>query len=199
MKMVEIKLRARTTELEKLTARKARCEKALEKARAKAVKLDAVMTRDEHMAWLKTVATTEDGWIINKADIKRNGAWYDLHRAESDLEDVEREIRNANTRFEKALDEAEKHRAELKAEQELKNIEELMRKEFEREQKEWAKDGITLTARYMGITPNGRKFWIERNHGWTERSLHCFTLSIDGDTVFTSGEFWRAYSVVKNS
>ena len=79
----------------------------------------------------------------------------------------------------------------------LKEREKLMQAEFEKEQKQWAKDGITLEERYYGTTPNGKRFYIERNNGVTFRSMHCFTLTIDGETIFTSGEFWRAYSEIK--
>ena len=77
--------------------------------------------------------------------------------------------------------------------------EELYRLEFEEERKEWLKDGIVLESRYYGMTPSGQRFYIHGNCGMTLRSRHCFTLTINGDTIFTSGEFWRAYSVIKRS
>ena len=101
--------------------------------------------------------------------------------------------------LDKAEAELNAYHEEVERIEDLKKKEELFKLEFEQEQKEWAKDGITLKGRYYGTTPQGKKFWIEGNNGFTRRSLHCFTLTIDGETIFTSGEFWRAYGVIKNS
>ena len=201
MKMVEISYRSITAELLKLNARLERAQKALEKKQAKAEKLGvADMDNDAHREWLKTVETTDMGWIVNKKDQQMNGAWYDLYSAREDVKEVERLIANAEKRFDKAEEKVEAYHRELAAEADLKAKEELMKKEFEAEQKEWAKDGITLERRYHGITPNGKRFSIEGNSGWTNRSRHCFTLYLEGQgVVFTSGEFWRAYGVVKNN
>lgn len=201
MKMVEISYRSISNELLKLNARLERAQKALEKKQAKAEKLGvADMDNDAHREWLKTVETTDMGWIVNKKDQQMNGAWYDLYSAQEDVKEVERLIANAEKRFDKAEEKVEAYHRELAAVEDLKAKEELMKKEFEAEQKEWAKDGITLERRYHGITPNGKRFSIEGNSGWTNRSRHCFTLYLEGQgVVFTSGEFWRAYGVVKNN
>lgn len=201
MKMVEISYRSISNELLKLNARLERAQKALEKKQAKAEKLGvADMDNDAHREWLKTVETTDMGWIVNKKDQQMNGAWFDLYSAQEDVKEVERLIANAEKRFDKAEEKVEAYHRELEEEADLKAKEELMKKEFEAEQKEWAKDGITLERRYHGITPNGKRFSIEGNSGWTNRSRHCFTLYLEGQgVVFTSGEFWRAYGVVKNN
>lgn len=199
MKMVEIKMASIVKELEKLEARLVKAEAKLEKAEAKAEKLGCKWTHEEHREWLQSVETTEDGWIISKEDIKKNGAWFDLWRAKDAVEEIKSKIENASTRFEKAEEEVEKYHEEIAKMVDLKKKEELMKKEFEAEVKEWAKDGITLERRYAGYTPNGKRFVIDRNHGFTQRSWHCFTLWIGGETIFTSGEFWRAYSVIKNN
>ena len=201
MKMVEISYRSITAELLKLNARLERAQKALDKKQAKAEKLGvADMDNDAHREWLKTVETTDMGWIVNKKDQQMNGAWYDLYSAREDVKEVERLIANAEKRFSKAEEKVEAYHKELEEEADLKAKEELRKKEFEAEQKEWAKDGITLERRYHGITPNGKRFSIEGNSGWTNRSRHCFTLYLEGQgVVFTSGEFWRAYGVIKNN
>ena len=197
MKAIEISYASKVKELEKLNARLERAEKAYEKKLANAVKFGVdKMTDEEHSEWLKTVPTV-NGWIVNKADIKKNGAWFDLFGAEDDLERVKEEIRRAEARFEKAQAEVEQYHKEMEEIADLQKKEELMKREFEQEQKEWAKDGITLQSRYTGLTPNGKRFWITGNNGWTNRSLHCFTLTIEGKTIFTSGEFWRAYAEIK--
>ncbi len=199
MKMVEITNRAIMNELEKLNARLERAEKALEKKRAAAEKIGvADWSWEEWNAFMQTVET-KNGWIVNKEDVKKNGAWSDLWGAKRDIKDIKEQIANAERRLAKSEAAVEKYHKEVEAIEDLKRKEELFKLEFEKEQKEWAKDGITLTARYTGITPNGKRFWIEGNNGFTNRSRHCFTLYIDGKTIFTSGEFWRAYGVIKRS
>lgn len=199
MKMVEIKMASIVKELEKLETRLVKAEAKLEKAEAKVDKLGCRWTNEEHREWLKTVETTEMGWIVNKEDTKKNGAWFDWEMAKDRVEEIKSDIENANKRYDKAEDEVERYHEEVEKMADLKKKDELQKMEFEAEQKEWAKDGIKLEARYYGETPQGKWFHIERNHGWTKRSRHCFTLRINGEVIFTSGEFWRAYSIVKNN
>lgn len=199
MKMVEIKMASVVKELEKLETRLEKAEAKLEKAIAKVEKMGCKWTHEEHREWLANVETTEDGWIINKEDIKKNGAWFDWWRAEDAVKEIKEKIEYAERRFEKTEEEVERHREEVAKMENLKKKEELQKLEFEAEVKEWAKDGITLERRYAGYTPNGKRFVIDRNHGFTTRSWHCFSLWIDGETIFTSGEFWRAYAVIKNN
>lgn len=200
MKMVEIKYQSHVTELNKLNARLERAEKKLEKKQAAAEKQGvADWTNEDRLAWLKTVEVTDMGWIVNKADQKKNGAWFDLYSAIDEVEEIKGRIERAEARFEKAEAELEEYHKELEEVKSLKEKEELWKLEFEQEQKAWAKDGIKLERRYSGETPNGKRFAIYGNNGFTNRSLHCYTLYIDGETIFTSGEFWRAYGVIKNS
>ena len=199
MKMIEIQYNGHIKELEKLQTKLERQEKNLEKKTDIAKKLGATWTNEEHLEWLKTAPTSADGFIINKEDIKRNGAWFDLILAENALADTKGRLKREQARLEKAEAEVEEYRQQIEKIEDLKKREELMKAEFEAEQKEWAKDGITLEARYHGLTPNGKKFLIFGNNGFTERSRHCFTLYIDGETIFTSGEFWRAYGIIRNN
>lgn len=199
MKMVEIAYASEIKQLEKLQAQLERREKALEKKMATAEKLGVNWTNDEHRAWLENEVETMNGFIVKKEDIKKNSAWFDVIRAKSDLEETQRAIEKANARLEKKQKAVEEYREEVAKIENLKEREKLMKLDFEKEQKEWLKDGIKLEGRYYGETPNGKRFAIDRNRGVTERSLHCFTLYIDGETVFTSGEFWRAYMIIKNN
>lgn len=200
MKMVEITYNKEVKELEKLNTRLERAKKAYEKKLETAKKYGVEnWTIDDRHKWLETVETTENGFIVNKSDIKINSAWFDMVCAEDEVKDLEKSIEKAEKRFEKAEIKLDEYHKEVKKIADLKEREKLMQAEFEKEQKQWAKDGITLEARYYGITPNGKRFYIERNHGETFRSLHCFTLTIDGETIFTSGEFWRAYIEIKRS
>lgn len=202
MKRVEISYMSIANELTKLNTRLEKAIKALEKKQAAAEKAGvADWTNEERLAWLKTIPTQE-GWIVNKEDVKKHGSWIDLSMAKDNVEDIQGRIERVEARFEKAEKELEQHRKEVEEIADLQEKERLWKLEFEQEQKEWAKDGITLERRYAGTTPKGRRFWIERNHGFTERSLHCFTLTLTDEsgmayTVFTSGEFWRAYGVIK--
>lgn len=199
MKRIEITYRSNLNELDKLNAKLERAEKNLEKKRAAAEKMGvAEWSVNEWRAWMDTVET-ENGWILNKEDVKKNSAFDGLWCAERDLEEVKEAIERAEKRFAKIEKKLDEYRAEVEKIEDLKMKEELWKLEFEQEQKEWKKDGITLEGRYYGTTPSGKRFTIVRNWGFTKRSLHCYTLTVDGKTVFTSGEFWRAYGDIKNN
>lgn len=197
MKRAEITLRSEARELEKLAARLERAEKAYAKKLAAAEKLGvAEWTCEDYQNWIETVET-QNGWIVNKADVKKNGAWFDLARAEREIADAKERIEKAEARFENSRMAVETLYKEIREVEDLKKKEALAKAEFEQEKKEWAKDGIELEGRYYGRTPNGERFAIVGNNGVTMRSFHCFTLYIGGETVFTSGEFWRCYAVIR--
>jgi hypothetical protein len=198
MKMVEITFRSYQKDLEKLNTQLEKAESAYNKklAAAKKYGVENWTSNDRH-EWIQTVETTESGFLINKADEKKNGAWFDMICAESRINEIKSSIERAEKRLAKAEQEVSAYYEELDKLADLKAKEELMKKQFEQEQKEWKKDGITLESRYLGYTPQGRRFTIHGNNGFTNRSLHCFQLIIDGETIFTSGEFWRAYSEIK--
>lgn len=200
MKRTEITYRSIANELDKLNAKLERAQKSYQKKLAIAEKLGvAEMTADEHREWLNTVPT-ENYMIVNKEDIKKNGAWFDLYSAKRDVEDIKGSIEKVEKRFEKAEAEVEAYYEELERIADLQEKENMMRLEFEQEQKEWAKDGIILESRYAGYTPSGKHFTILRNSGVTMRSFHCYTLYLqEQGVVFTSGEFWRAYGIIKKS
>lgn len=198
MKMIEIMYTAELKELEKLQTRLLKKEAKLEKVKAKADKMGVTDDVEAHRAWLATVET-RDGFIVNKEDIQKNGLFYDLVMTQDDIGGIKAKIESTENRLEKKQKALEEYREEVEQIENLKEREKLMKESFEAEQKEWAKDGIILEERYKGKTPKGQRFMIYGNSGYTERSRHCFTLYINGETIFTSGEFWRAYGVVKNS
>lgn len=70
-----------------------------------------------------------------------------------------------------------------------------------KEKQDCLKDGIVVedacSSFIYGTTPSGKSFMISSNDGYTERSWHCYSVRINGNTIFTSGEFWRAYNAVK--
>ena len=198
MKRVEITYRSQMNEVAKLSLRLEKAIKAYDKKLEKAKKYGVdTMTNEERLAWLQTVET-RGGWIVNKADIDKNGAWFDLSLAEDNVADIKRRLENAEKRLLNTEDEVEEYRNQISQIQDLKQKEELFRLEFEQEQNEWLKDGIKLERRYAGHTPSGLWFSIQRNSGMSMLSRHCYTLYIDGEVIFTSGEFWRAYSVIKS-
>ena len=198
MKQVEISFNKYQKELEKLNGQLDRAKKAYDKKLATARKYGVEnWTCEDRHEWLATVETTDSGFIVSKADEKKNAAWFDLSCAEDSITDIQKRIERAEARLSKAEKEVNDYYAELERIANLKDKEKLMKERFEQEQKEWAKDGITLEARYLGKTPKGKNFTITGNNGFTNRSLHCFQLIIDGETIFTSGEFWRAYSEIK--
>lgn len=55
-------------------------------------------------------------------------------------------------------------------------------------------DGSTL----RGVTPDGKRWYAEHNHyGWTERTLHCYTLHIaEMGVIFTSGTIEKVLATV---
>lgn len=199
-KRVEITYTSIMAELNKLNTQLEKAQKALAKKEAAAEKYGVKdMDSEAYREWLKTVPT-QDGFITNKEDVKKNGAYFDYIMAQDRVGELEYKIENAEKRLAKAEEKVDEYHKELEAMEDLKRKEELQKLEFEQEQKEWAKDGITLEKRYHGITPGGKRFSIEGNSGWTMRSRHCFTLYLEGyGVVFTSGEFWRAYGVIKNN
>ena len=150
-------------------------------------------TNEDHGSWLENVPTTENGFIINKEDIKKHATWFDLVCAENRIQELERSIVRKTRLLEKSTQEVKiqnQIQDELDAEkQRAKMID------------DWAKDGITIEAMggsYIhGRTPQNKFFSIEGNNGVTERSLHCFRLWVDGKVIFTSGEFYRAYHEIK--
>lgn len=207
MKMIEITQRGIMAELEKTNIRLEKAQDRLEKKTAQVKKLNCEWSDDDHRAWMEQVRQNHIAngadpcgiiWM-DKDETKLNGAWFDWKKAIDDVAELTDKISRIEIRLEKANEKVDAYRKEVEAITDLQKKEELMKLEWEQEQAEWLKDGIKLERRYAGETPNGKRFQIYRNSGCTERSWHCFTLQIAGDTIFTSGEFWRCYAVVKNN
>ena len=200
MKRVEITYAKHQKELEKLNAQLERAKKSYEKKLAVAKKYGVYgWTQADHNEFLSNAETNKFGYLVNKADLQMNAAWFDIVCAEEEVKDIECRIQRAEARLEKAESELASYHEEVERVATLQEKEALMKQEFEQEQKIWSKDGITLEGRYYGTTPKGKRFTICGNNGYALRSLHCFQLIIDSETIFTSGEFWRAYAVIRNS
>lgn len=53
---------------------------------------------------------------------------------------------------------------------------------------------------FEGVTANGKKWMLERNNGFTNRSRYCGTLWIEGTgTVFTSGRLDKVFDYILNN
>ena len=53
---------------------------------------------------------------------------------------------------------------------------------------------------YEGVTVKGKKWTLDMNHGWTERSRYCGTLWIEDEgTVFTSGRLDKVFDYILNN
>lgn len=203
MRLAEISFRAEVKELEKLEAQYERRVKALDKAKAKAEKYGvAEWTSEERNAWLETVE--KDGYYIkNKEDVNKNGAWFDLLLAKDHLQETERALERCKERLEKKEEAYNEVLAQVE-EEKIEKRDDLIKVTLEEMIKEWAKDGIKLEGAngrmFWGKTPQGKSFYIDGNrYGYTTRTLNCYSLSIDGETIFTSGLFWRAYHKIKNN
>lgn len=202
MKRIEITYRKDIGELEKLSAKLERAEKALSKKAAVAEKLGVKdWNIEDHTAWIKTVELIDGFRMANESDIRKNGAWFEYIEAVDTVQEIKTRIDKAEKHLQKVETEIDEYRATVAALENLKAKEELQKLDLEQERKEWAKDGITLEDRYFGLTPSGKRFVIYGNNACVEcqRGWHCYTLRIDGNVIFTSGEFWRAYAIVKNS
>lgn len=207
MTMNEKKMQSIQKELEKLTASLNRYKGFLEKKIAKCEKLACNWTREEMFAKRDSGEMSQKQWE----------AWFDKSITEGNVEDTERRINNAIKRLEKATDiweqESEKSEAEQAFKDRTSGIESGWMKLSQEERKaryekwlaefkaECLKDGIVIDEVHSmlisGKTPGEKPFVLYNNCGWTERSLHCYTLRIDGTVYFTSGTFQTCYRYIK--
>lgn len=194
-------------ELDKLNARRIREQAKLEKKTAAAEKVGATCTREEWFAGMREAYTDE-----------QKDAWFEMSCAKTDLADTERQIAQAERNLAKLTGKVEAQQeanaAREAEETRINSIEirfltaeqiEANRKAKEAEYEKWLaefkaeclKDGIRIDKAcgsfFTGWTKNGKRFFIDGNCGYTSRSRHCYTLKINGETIFTSGEFFTAY------
>lgn len=205
--MIERKAESERKEIAKLEARLARETAKLEKKIAAAEKIGANCTREEWFSGMREAYTDEQRF-----------AWSEVFSAQKDVEDTTSRLDSAHKRLEKLTGKVEaQQEANAAKEQEETRIGQIEtkflsaeqieanRKNREAEYEAWLaefkaeclKDGITIDRAngrwFDGTDANGKRFYMEGNNGWTVRSRHCYTLTIDGNTIFTSGEFLTAY------
>lgn len=127
---------------------------------------------------------------------------YLIDKLEKTLQKQEQKVKEDNEKNELFMAEYNRiNDAEIKLNQKTENAEyEEWLKKFK---EDCLKDGILIQEAhsYMvsGVTPSGKQFSIILNNGWTERSWHCYSVRIETTTIFTSGEFWRAYQTIKSN
>lgn len=203
MTMAEKKMNSVQKEIEKLEKSLERYQGLLKKKTAKCEKLNCNWTREQMFEKRENGEMSQEQW----------SAWFDKGIEESHVEDTQRRLENAGKRFEKAVAEYEKV-AEKTAEDEEINAKELQWLEASQKneeeyyqwlnqfRKECALDGIIIeeaSNNYIsGYTKSGKKFSMYINNGWERRSLHSYTLRVNGTVLFTSGLFSTGYKYLKN-
>ena len=203
MTMAEKKMNSIQKEIEKLEKSLDRYKGLLEKKIAKCEKLSCNWTNEEYFYRRDADEVTQEQW----------SAWFDKRLAEGNVEDTQRRLENAAKRFEKAVAEYEKI-AEKEAQNEaidakelawmeaLQESEEKYYKWLEQFKKECAEDGIIIEKadrwHVLGNTVSGKQFVLYLNDGWTKRSLHSYTLRVNGTVLFTSGLFSTCYRYLIN-
>ena len=222
MTMNEKKMESIEKEIAKIAKSLERYETILTKKTEQCIKLNCNWTDEEYRSRMKqlherhegeqVVFFGEDDDLITK---EQNSAWFDKSIAEDNVEDSKRRLVNAEKRYAKISEtvrtENAKNEAFRKAYEHASEMErQMLEKKAEEEYEKWLawfkaeclKDGVVIneaTNNYCnGVTPSGKKFSFWINNGYTERSWHCYSLYIDGKTIFTSGEFWRCYDTVKH-
>ena len=222
MTMNEKKMESIEKEIAKLAKSLERYERILEKKTAICIKLGCNWTDKEYENIINQLHKRHEGETIvpfgNDDDLitgKQNGAYFDKEIAKDNVDDCKRKLENTERRYLKVSEtvrhENEKNEKFRKAYAQASEMErQMLREKAEEEYQKWLawfkaeclKDGITVeeacNSWVVGYTPNGKRFCFIINNGYTERSWHCYSLRIDGNTVFTSGEFWRCYDTVKN-
>ena len=208
MTMTEKKMISIQKEIEKLTKSLNRYQNILDKKVAKCEKLGCNWNGDE---WFQNRDTCTPDQSV---------AHFEMTVAQSNVDDTNRRLENANKRLEKITGkfevESKKSAEDQKELDRAKEIEsswlsshKKSAEELEVEYQAWLKkfkaeclkDGVVIenaTNNFInGYTKSGKKFVMYINNGMTERSWHCYTLNIDGQTVFTSGDFSTGYAIVK--
>lgn len=199
--MAERKVESINKEIEKLQKSLERNEARLTKKTEAAVKVNANWTEDEWFGGKRESSTAE-----------QRMAYLDLSMARDEVNDLQRRIANAKSRLAKATGEAESTIAERASAERVSKMDSsiwtakaMTAEEFEAWltgfKAECLKDGVQIETyrgwRITGKTKGGKSFGLHLNNGSTNRSMHCYTLYIGGEMIFTSGEFGTAYAMLK--
>lgn len=204
MTMTEKKVQSIKKEIEKLTKSLERYNGICEKKIDKCEKLECKWT-DEEMRIHRDDNTMSD---------KQWSAWFEMRVANGNIKDTESRLENAFARLERAEEEFKKVEEKTKIDEEIENKELSWLEAREKKEDEFYKwlsqfkaecllDGIIINeAEYSfisGNTKSGKRFAMYINSGYSTRSRHCYTLRIEGNTYFTSGEFSTGYKYLMNN
>lgn len=199
MTMAEKKLQSVQKKIEKLTKSLERYSNLLKKKTDKCIKLNCDWDDTEmryHRDELKDM--TDAQWQ----------AWFDRRIEYGHVEDAQSRLENAFKRLERAESDFQKVAERLAEDEMIANKEAGWLEAMQRREEEYykwlaefktdcLKDGIIIeeaSANWItGTTRGGNHFSMYINSGWTERSLHSYTLRIAGITYFTSGLFSTGY------
>lgn len=216
MTMNEKRVESIRKEIAKYEAQLAKREEKLAKKLAAAEKLDAVEYKSE---WDEGGEEIRHGMALRtKENAKKVGAWFALSMAKDEVEETKRNLENAHKRLAKLMPKAEADGEKREQDERADEMESKFysaanstksKEEREAEYLAWLewfkaeclKDGVIVEHAdgwsVGGLTASGKTFWIYGNSGTTIRSLHCYTLRVDGETIFTSGEFSTCYNRIK--
>ena len=205
--MLEKQLNKATNDAEKLKKSLDRHYSLLIKKMAKCEKLACNWTKAEYH-------THNDA---KEVTAEQDNAWFEKYCEEEEIADITRRLANAEKYRTKLIAKAE---GKAEADAEIERIASIesgwhkmtaeektkMQEEYEAWLKQFivecARDGITISEvnsnAIRGYTAKGERFWLEGNNGFTERSWHCYTLTIaNKGMIFSSGEFAAAYKYLK--
>lgn len=208
MTMIEKKMVNIQKQIEKLTKSLNRYQGILDKKVAKCENLGCNWNTDE--------------WFEHRDNCtpEQSAAYLEMIVAKSNVDDtkhrIEIQYKNLNKitgQFEEESNKIVEEQKELNRANEMESHWLSIRKksveELEAEYQEWLKqfkaeclkDGVVIEKAdntfINGTTKSGKHFAMYINNGTTERSLHCYTLNIEGHTVFTSGDFSTGYAIIK--
>ena len=204
----ERKVESIRKEIEKYTKSLARYESIEAKKLAKCQTLGCGNWTDEDL---------REAYNDRNGNLSQINAYFDLYCARRDTEEMKGKIERAEARLAKEMPKAEADRTKKNEEQRYEELEgkafkvlsvkdwlkiqEEFRKWLEEFKADCLKDGVVIEkyeSRFIsGKTKSGKYFGLYLNDGWTERSDHCYTLKINGETIFTSGLFRTAYPMLK--
>lgn len=216
MTMIEKQVAKAEAEVQKALKGIERHEKWNVKKEANCIKLcGKIWTDEEQRSFQIEIQDKCKAEAISQAELdkanKMWGAWFDWHCNQRDIEEYKQNLARAERNLAKLLGVQEVKEEEQKLEDHINSKEvswirsiktaEETQAEYEawlrRFKAECLEDGIKIdeaSNNYIsGLDSQDRKFTLYINNGWCERSIHSYTLRIDGQTIFTSGLFSTGY------
>lgn len=197
MTMTEKQIIKATNDFKKAQSGIERTTKQLEKVEAKCSKLDCLWSEDEYFKNHRETATDE-----------QYAAYFDLLIKRDHMKDYQHKLEVATRQLDKLSGKILNEEAEKKLSDHIDSIQntyETRSHDAKEDYEKWLaqfkaeckKDGIEIeSASYnyiSGLSASGKEFHLYINNGSTERSWHSYTLTVNGDTIFTSGLFCTAY------